>query len=317
MFNVIRDEWGYIFIFFGSILTLKVMPMLRQNCVRIMKSPRPNFLSKPLLNQTRNKVFFRSVAHVDIDLYVFIWRKLMGQALQFNWLFEKGAIILHKDETFSVDFDKVEGAVESLSRKLLTIQAMGDKNVADELLMKYCGMTQPLKLALQKLEMVQISEAKKTAQNQKEKIDEREAQLQEAEDILNEVREELGDVQAKFGRVTRNDAQHLDKHENVTSVVAFEAYRPYISQNEYKVEFFWKSLTGKKKGETYLESRIKFLGLVYCKSFVLYLFAWNEFSSNTIQSYMKLPRSDAEMDAQSGSAIVAPTNLAVLAGHGR
>ncbi|KAK1353424.1 putative isopentenyl-diphosphate Delta-isomerase [Heracleum sosnowskyi] len=79
-----------------------------------------------------------------------------GQALQFNWLFEKGAIVLHKDETFSVDFDKVEGAVESLSRKILTIQAMGDKNAADELLRKYCGMTQPLKLALQKLEMVQV-----------------------------------------------------------------------------------------------------------------------------------------------------------------
>ena len=30
-----------------------------------------------------------------------------GQALQFNWLFEKGAFILHPDETFSVDFSKV------------------------------------------------------------------------------------------------------------------------------------------------------------------------------------------------------------------
>ncbi|KAL8099881.1 hypothetical protein AgCh_032220 [Apium graveolens] len=79
-----------------------------------------------------------------------------GQALQFNWLFEKGAIVLHEDDTFSVDFDKVEGAVESLSRKILTIQAMGEKNAADELLQKYCDMTQPLKLALQKLEVVQV-----------------------------------------------------------------------------------------------------------------------------------------------------------------
>ena len=30
-----------------------------------------------------------------------------GQALQFNWLFEKGAIVLHDDETFSINFDKV------------------------------------------------------------------------------------------------------------------------------------------------------------------------------------------------------------------
>ncbi|KAL1832256.1 hypothetical protein ACET3Z_001907 [Daucus carota] len=79
-----------------------------------------------------------------------------GQALQFNWLFEKGAIVLHEGDTFSVDFDKVEGAVESLSRKILTIQAMGDKDAANELLQKYCDMTQPLKIALQKLEIVQV-----------------------------------------------------------------------------------------------------------------------------------------------------------------
>lgn len=30
-----------------------------------------------------------------------------GQALQFNWIFEKGGFVLHPDDTFSVDFDKV------------------------------------------------------------------------------------------------------------------------------------------------------------------------------------------------------------------
>lgn len=79
-----------------------------------------------------------------------------GQALQFNWLFEKGAFVLHSDETFSVDFNKVEGAVESLSREILTIQAKGDKPAASLLLDKYCIMTQPLNLALQKLENVQV-----------------------------------------------------------------------------------------------------------------------------------------------------------------
>ncbi|XP_074332734.1 nudix hydrolase 3-like [Apium graveolens] len=79
-----------------------------------------------------------------------------GQALQFNWLFEKGALVLHEDETFSVDFDKVEGAVESLSRKILTIQAKGDKDAANELLQYYCQMTPPLQMALKKLEMVQV-----------------------------------------------------------------------------------------------------------------------------------------------------------------
>ncbi|KAJ9178897.1 hypothetical protein P3X46_010743 [Hevea brasiliensis] len=79
-----------------------------------------------------------------------------GQAMQFNWLFEKEALILHPDETFSVDFAKVEGAVESLSREVLTIQAKGDKEAASLLLQKYCKITEPLKLALHKLESIQV-----------------------------------------------------------------------------------------------------------------------------------------------------------------
>lgn len=79
-----------------------------------------------------------------------------GQALQFNWLYDKGAFILHPDETFSVDFSRVEGAVESLSREILTIQAKGDKEAAYLLLQKYGKMTQPLKIALQKLEKIQV-----------------------------------------------------------------------------------------------------------------------------------------------------------------
>ncbi|GLT38246.1 hypothetical protein SLA2020_125070 [Shorea laevis] len=79
-----------------------------------------------------------------------------GQALQFNWLFEKKAFTLHPDDTFSVDFDKVEEAVESLSRKILTIQAQGDKEAAGLLLQKYSVITTPLKVALYKLEGTQV-----------------------------------------------------------------------------------------------------------------------------------------------------------------
>lgn len=79
-----------------------------------------------------------------------------GQALQFNYLFENGAFVLHPDETFSVNFDKVEGVVESLSREILTVQARGDKNMARMLLQKYSLMTQPLNDALRKLELVQV-----------------------------------------------------------------------------------------------------------------------------------------------------------------
>ncbi|KAJ1405852.1 Peptidase family M49 [Sesbania bispinosa] len=79
-----------------------------------------------------------------------------GQALQFNWLYEKGAFILHSEDRVSVDFSKVEDAVESLSREILTIQAKGDKEAAGLLLQKYGVITEPLKVALKKLENVQV-----------------------------------------------------------------------------------------------------------------------------------------------------------------
>lgn len=52
---------------------------------------------------------------------------------------------------------KVEDAVESLSREILTVQARGDKESAKLLLQKYGVMSEPLKLALQKLERIQVN----------------------------------------------------------------------------------------------------------------------------------------------------------------
>ncbi|MQL74834.1 hypothetical protein Taro_007192 [Colocasia esculenta] len=79
-----------------------------------------------------------------------------GQALQFNWLFEKGAFLCEPDGTFYVNFSKVEGAVEDLSREILTIQARGDKSAAKALLEKYGRMTPQLHDALRKLEQIQV-----------------------------------------------------------------------------------------------------------------------------------------------------------------
>ncbi|WVZ73340.1 hypothetical protein U9M48_021659 [Paspalum notatum var. saurae] len=79
-----------------------------------------------------------------------------GQALQFNWLYEKGAFVLHSDGKFSVDFTKVEDAVESLSREILTIQAKGDKPSAQSLLQSHATLTQPLRVALEKIEHMQV-----------------------------------------------------------------------------------------------------------------------------------------------------------------
>uniref|UniRef100_A0A0E0GDY7 Nudix hydrolase domain-containing protein n=1 Tax=Oryza nivara TaxID=4536 RepID=A0A0E0GDY7_ORYNI len=79
-----------------------------------------------------------------------------GQALQFNWLYEKGAFVLHSDGKFSVDFTKVEDAVESLSREILTIQAKGDKPAAQSLLQSHASLKQPLRVALDKIEHMQV-----------------------------------------------------------------------------------------------------------------------------------------------------------------
>lgn len=57
--------------------------------------------------------------------------------------------------TFLVSL-KVEDAVESLSREILTIQGRGDKRAAQTLLSKHCVMTQPLKSAVEKLEMIEV-----------------------------------------------------------------------------------------------------------------------------------------------------------------
>ena len=50
----------------------------------------------------------------------------------------------------------MEDAVESLSREILTIQARGDKESAKLLLQKYGVMSEPLKLALNNLERIQV-----------------------------------------------------------------------------------------------------------------------------------------------------------------
>ena len=67
-----------------------------------------------------------------------------GQALQFNYLLEKGGFVFRPEggEGLSVDFGKIRGAVASLCREILTIQANGDKRAAAALLDKY-GVNSP------------------------------------------------------------------------------------------------------------------------------------------------------------------------------
>ncbi|KAH9303969.1 hypothetical protein KI387_008373, partial [Taxus chinensis] len=79
-----------------------------------------------------------------------------GQALQFNWIYERGGFVMQSNGTLSVDFTKVQGAVETLSREIMTIQAKGDKPSAKLLLDKYATFTKPLQQALSNLETIQV-----------------------------------------------------------------------------------------------------------------------------------------------------------------
>jgi hypothetical protein len=49
-----------------------------------------------------------------------------GMAIQFNYLHDKGAWLIHPDGTFSVDFKKIDGAVRELDHDLLMLEATGD-----------------------------------------------------------------------------------------------------------------------------------------------------------------------------------------------
>jgi hypothetical protein len=106
------------------------------------------------MNDLENYIIRTPICIVPDIIVYFGLRK--GQALQFNYLYEKGAFVFHEDSTFSVDFAKIEGAVESLSHEILTIQGKGDKNAATLLLNKYCTITGPLKTALENLERVKV-----------------------------------------------------------------------------------------------------------------------------------------------------------------
>jgi hypothetical protein len=79
-----------------------------------------------------------------------------GQALQFNWILEKGGFVSHGNGSFSVDYSRVRECVEDLSRVILKIEATGDKAAAQALLRKYAILTPQLQRAFSHLEDVQV-----------------------------------------------------------------------------------------------------------------------------------------------------------------
>lgn len=79
-----------------------------------------------------------------------------GEAVQVNWLLDAGAYRVEKDGRFSVVPDKIRGAIESLARELLTIEATGDKARAKALLERMAVNRPPTTTVIDRLNKVPV-----------------------------------------------------------------------------------------------------------------------------------------------------------------
>jgi len=57
-----------------------------------------------------------------------------GQAVQLNYLLDKGGFVANPDGTFAVNMDKIKDAVRDLDHEFLTIEATGDYAGAKKML---------------------------------------------------------------------------------------------------------------------------------------------------------------------------------------
>jgi hypothetical protein len=79
-----------------------------------------------------------------------------GQALQLNYLMDRGAFKVDARGTFSVDAAKVKEGVAALTRELMTLQAHGDRAHAQELLAKLGVVRPEVQRVLDKLKSVPV-----------------------------------------------------------------------------------------------------------------------------------------------------------------
>jgi hypothetical protein len=77
-----------------------------------------------------------------------------GMAIQVNYLLDKGGFVSHGDGTFSVDFNKIKGAVADLDREFLTIEATGDYARAQAFMKQYVVIRPDVQKALDKMKAV-------------------------------------------------------------------------------------------------------------------------------------------------------------------
>ena len=77
-----------------------------------------------------------------------------GMALQFNYLLDKGAVIVTADGRFEVELSKMKSAVTDLTHDLLTLEAEGDYAKAKQMLDRYVEIRPALRNMLTMLEEI-------------------------------------------------------------------------------------------------------------------------------------------------------------------
>jgi hypothetical protein len=79
-----------------------------------------------------------------------------GIAIQLNYLLDKGAFRMNPDGTFSVDAARMPDAVTALTREILTLQADGSYEKAQEMIDKLGVVRPPVQKLLDRLQGVPV-----------------------------------------------------------------------------------------------------------------------------------------------------------------
>ena len=79
-----------------------------------------------------------------------------GQAIQLNYLLDKGGFTVNADGTFSVDTGKIKDAVIALTREIMTLQAEGSYAKAKQMIDTLGVLRPPTKAVLDKLTSVPV-----------------------------------------------------------------------------------------------------------------------------------------------------------------
>ncbi|MGC2198379.1 MAG: Zn-dependent hydrolase [Terriglobales bacterium] len=104
------------------------------------------------LPQEKLQEFYASYVGGNFRTVRFGVAEAHGQAemMEFNYMCSRGAILREPSGRYTIDYDKMPGAIADLARELLEIEAAGDRQRAENWFQKYGTMPAELKLALQR-----------------------------------------------------------------------------------------------------------------------------------------------------------------------